>query len=229
MHVTSWLLCLWPGLARSWTRGDWPSLALAITFAAMLNLALVTSFKWPELLGDGFPTLIWPILAAVWIVSAMISHHDLSARQKKQQTAADLSPVPDTLFIQAQREYLKGNWADAETLLNRRLRFRSRDVESRLLLATLLRHRHRFADASVELETLARFDESEPWKFELDRERKLLQFDQQQLSEIESAQELQLNQNRSLATNGMPEESQAPSIHRIDAESKSPETDKRAA
>jgi hypothetical protein len=229
MHVTSWLLCLWPGLARSWTKGDWPSLALAITFGAMLNLALVTSFKWPELLGDGFPTLIWPILAAVWIVSAMISHHELFTRQKRPQTAADLSPVPDTLFIQAQREYLRGNWADAESLLKRRLQFRSRDVESRLLLATLLRHRYRFVDARVELDTLARFDESEVWKFELERERQLLELDQQQLSDRESAQELQLTQNRPLAPDAMTMESRAPSIQRIDAGTKSPEIDKRAA
>lgn len=229
MHVTSWLLCLWPGLARSWTKGDWSSLALAITFAAMLNLALVTSFKWPEMLGDGFATMIWPILAAVWIVSAMISHQELYTRQKRPQTAADLSPVPDTLFIQAQREYLRGNWADAESMLRRRLQFRVRDVESRLLLATLLRHRQRYVDASVELDTLARFDESEAWKFELERERQLLEFDQQQPSETESAQELQSSLNRSPPAATMPTESQAPNIRLTDVGTKTPEIDKRAA
>lgn len=190
MLNSSWLLCLWPGLARLWTRGEWASLILAIGFGAMLNLALVSSLRWPELLGSGFPTLIWPILTGIWIVSALISHYELKQRRIKRNSSADLSPVPDTLFIQAQREYLKRNWEAAETMLQRRLQFRPRDVEARLLLATMLRRLGRWDESLLELETLGRFDESEPWTFEIAAERSAIATWKSQEPEDDSAHEL---------------------------------------
>ena len=58
---------------------------------------------------------------------------------------------PDTLFNQAQREYLGGHWKEAEMLLERRIANAPRDMESRLLLATLFRHSRRLEQAGEEL------------------------------------------------------------------------------
>lgn len=81
---------------------------------------------------------------------------------------------PDTLFIQAQREYLGGHWEESESLLNRRLDQVPRDIESRLLLATLLRHTRRLNEAREEILAIERFDESSEWNFEIDREKQLI-------------------------------------------------------
>ncbi|MDA8563475.1 tetratricopeptide repeat protein, partial [Mariniblastus sp.] len=83
--------------------------------------------------------------------------------------------ITDTLFIQAQHEYLSGDWQAAESLLRQRLGRFPRDVESRLLLATLLRHDRRLEQASDQLDTMTKLDESHAWDFEIRRERRLIQ------------------------------------------------------
>ncbi len=81
----------------------------------------------------------------------------------------------DTLFIQAQREYLGGHWEEAEMLLRRCLQTTPRDIEARLLLSTMLRHSRRLEEASEELTTILKFDESSNWIFEIRREERLLE------------------------------------------------------
>jgi len=83
--------------------------------------------------------------------------------------------LPDTLFIQAQREYLGGHWEEAELLLKRRIDHAPRDMEARLLLATLFRHSRRLEQAGEQLGEMNRFDESLEWDFEIDRERQLIE------------------------------------------------------
>ena len=79
-----------------------------------------------------------------------------------------------TLFNQAQREYLRGHWTEAESLLKRRLKLAERDIEARLLLATLFRHTERLDWASEQLLQLEKYDESVHWNFEIRRERELI-------------------------------------------------------
>ncbi len=170
------ILCYWPGLARLWLRGDWTALIVACGFTALFNLAVISSFIWPELLGPRFPSLIWPILALAWLISYWMSADNW------EETAVAVPAIPenlserlDTLFIRAQEEYLKGDWLVAEQLLHEQLRLWPRDAEARLLLATLMRHGQRWDDACDQLDRLARFDESIPWQLEIARERNLIE------------------------------------------------------
>jgi hypothetical protein len=78
------------------------------------------------------------------------------------------------LFNRAQTEYLKGHWTEAESLLRRRLATAERDVEARLMLATLLRRTKRPDLALEQLHEMERFDESVHWEFEIRRERELI-------------------------------------------------------
>jgi len=82
--------------------------------------------------------------------------------------------APDTLFIQAQSEYLRGHWEEATGLLVRQIRKNPRDVEARLLLATLFRHTREYEKAKVELANAQKFDEAIEWRIEIDREFELL-------------------------------------------------------
>jgi hypothetical protein len=169
------LLCGWPGLPGLWFRGQMSSLLVAVGFSILLNLALVSSFLWPWSLGETFPAVAWPMIFLIWGTSAWVAYRGLTDVMSvpTSEKVAD-SDRPDTLFIQAQREYLGGHWEEAESLLKRRIENAPRDVEARLLLVTLLRHTRRLDQARDQLSAMQRFDEAHEWEFEADREQQLI-------------------------------------------------------
>jgi len=165
MHSAPSIICLWPGLPRLWIRGDWGALAIAVAFGAALNLVLVSSFIWPELLPPSLNLIGWLILGTVWLASVFQAY----------RTLPDLREPPRVddrgLFIQAQAEYLKGHWFEAETLLRQLLRHCSRDVDVLLMLATLYRRTGRYDEATKQLDRLDRLDEAPKWRWEIAQER----------------------------------------------------------
>ena len=177
MNWGSMALCCWPGLSGLWYRGRWSSLMVAIGFSIVLNLAIISSFIWTEVFFDqAFPAVAWPLILLFWAVTAWIAFQNLpdvmAVKSKADQTVFESS---DTLFIDARSEYLKGHWQQAESLLLKSLLQTPRDIESRLMLATLYRHTRQFDSAWQQLETLDDFDESATWQSEILRERKLLE------------------------------------------------------
>ena len=197
------LLCGWPGLAQLWLRGSYPALFWAIGFSILLNLALVSTFLWPALLGDTFPVIAWPLLFCVWLMSTVLSLRmidDLSspppmaAEQERSGFSAEKAgksendcqsemtgEISHTLFNRAQREYLKGHWPETESLLKERLIQTERDIEASLLLATLYRRSQRFDEASEQLNQIEKFDDSVHWTFEMNRERQLIELDRAEI------------------------------------------------
>lgn len=175
------ILCGWPGLARLWTKGDWSSLWIAIGFSLLVNLTLVSTFVWPQLLGDSFPAVAWPLILVVWIASAFVAYRSLPELLSigSAPDVIDLT-TDDTLFIQAQAEYLNGSWAEAEQLLARQLERNPRDVQARLLLATLYRHTRRLKPAREQMIEIKKFDESIHWEFEIQREIQLIELIEKQ-------------------------------------------------
>ena len=170
------ILCGWPGLTGLWYRGQMSSLLVAVGFSILLNLALVSSFLWPWSLGETFPLVAWPMIFLVWGTSAWIAYHRLTDVMAVPTSEKVADPErPDTLFIQAQREYLGGHWAEAESLLQMRIDRAPRDVEARLLLVTLLRHTRRLDESRTQLTEMMRYDEALEWEFEIDRERQLVE------------------------------------------------------
>ncbi len=168
MHSSPYIICLWPGLPRLWIRGDWAALATAVAFGAALNLVLVSSFVWPELLPPSFNLIGWLVLGTVWLASAIQAYRSLPHLREPPQ-------VDDRgLFIQAQAEYLKGHWFEAETLLRQLLRYCSRDVDVLLMLATLYRRTKRYDEAAKQLDRLDRLDEACRWRWEIAQERATL-------------------------------------------------------
>lgn len=169
------LLCSWPGLAGLWCRGYLGSLIVSIGFAILLNLALISTFIWPWSMGETFSIVSWPMILLVWSTSAWLTHKHLPDLMSVAPIpSADDAQLSDTLFIQAQSEYLKGHWAETESLLQQCLRRRPRDAEARLMLATLFRHTRRFENATEELDQLLKLDESQNWIPEIRREQKLM-------------------------------------------------------
>ncbi len=144
---------------------------MAVGFAALLNLAIVDSLIWPELFDLGPTGFIWGGVGLAWLAGFWMQFRQRNTGELGQSGDERLG---DALFIQAQTEYLNGNWDEAEWILGRLLFQEQRDVEARLLLATLQRHRRQFDQARGQLQILKRFDESVRWSNEIEREFELL-------------------------------------------------------
>lgn len=168
MHCSPYIICLWPGLPRLWIRGDWAALVGAVMFGAGLNLVLVSSFVWPELLPPSFNLIGWVVIGTIWLASVIQAYRSLPHLREPPR-------VDDRgLFIQAQAEYLKGHWFEAETLLRQLLRHCSRDADVLLMLATLYRRTKRYDEAEKQLDRLELLDEAEKWRAEISQERATL-------------------------------------------------------
>jgi len=169
MGKTPKLAYLWPGLSQVWGRGTWSGLAMAVGFAVLFNLTLVASLIWSELFTPEIRRMAWGAVAVVWIGWAILGfgwdRHD-----EKVKTAL----AENDVFGEAQRYYLQGNWFETERLLRHLLRGNPRDVDARLMLATLLRHLERFEEAAEQLDRLGRTEGSQKWETEIGRERAFL-------------------------------------------------------
>jgi hypothetical protein len=169
MRQLRWLTLLWPGWPQLWFAGAWSGLAIALGFAALLDLGLLTSRMWTELLGPGMRTAIWLVLAAVWAGSAALSWRWVGGLQIDR-----FRPADNDLFVQAREEYLKGNWFEAETALGRLLDRNVLDIEAGLMRAALLVRTARRKEATGELDRLSRMDGGENWRMEIGRLRSRL-------------------------------------------------------
>jgi hypothetical protein len=169
MHRMRWITCLWPGLPQLWTYGSWSGLAVAVGAAVVLDLLLLASFGWSELVSPSWRITLWAAFGVCWLIAA-----GWSARQCRRRAAAGNSDPRADNFAEALDCYLKGDYYQAEHVLEWLLRRNLRDLDARLMLATLLRHTGRLDEAREQLDTLARFEGAEKWQREIQQERNLL-------------------------------------------------------
>jgi hypothetical protein len=169
MQRMPWAILLWPGLPQLWLRGEWAGLAKALGAALLLNAALLCSFGWSELINSSVRNLFWVVVGLIWAISAVGGY-----LQAKRQGSSGRMPPAEDPFRQALDLYLKGDHFQAECLLVEMLGRNERDLDVRLLLATLYRHNRRYDEAVKQLDTLARYEGSEKWSLEIDRERMLI-------------------------------------------------------
>jgi hypothetical protein len=169
MRMLRYSTYLWPGLPRLWFEGAWSGLALAFGFALLVNFLALANFVWIDLVAPSLLLFGWLATAVIWAGSGLF----IGWRGGLSDTAADAA-ARDDLFRQALAEYLKGAWFEAETLFGRLVAKDPRDVDARLMLATLLRHTDRPADAQRQLDELDRLEKADKWRAEIDRERQIL-------------------------------------------------------
>jgi hypothetical protein len=169
MRWVRWATYLWPGLPQLWFDGAWPGLALSIGFALLLNLLLVASLVWVELLEPGVLRFGWLALVLAWACSLV-----LMGWGQKARTAQIQSPTQQDLFRQGLGEYLRGAWFEAEALFIQVLANHPRDVDARLMVATLMRRTRRYADARLQLAELERIENAIKWQAEIEQEKQLL-------------------------------------------------------
>lgn len=160
---------LWPGLPQLWKEGSWYALGLAIGFAALVNLAIAATLIWSELAPPGVRSLVWGAVGAVWVASVIGAYR----WDRRQAAWYGSGPVRDA-FAAAVDHYLKGNWFEAERILDGLVAENPRDVDAGLMRAALFRHTGRHEEAAAELERIQRFESCRKWELEIRRERELL-------------------------------------------------------
>ncbi len=165
MRKTAWTIYLWPGLPQLWLDGAFAGLVMAVGCGALLNLLLLSSLVWSELLTVGQLRAGWAAAGSLWLIAAVVSVRG----QRRRATLAQTPAVGD-LFQAAVSEYLRGHWYEAEALLSRLLAANVGDIEARLMSATLLRRTRRYAEAKTQLKSLERLDGAARWSEEIAQE-----------------------------------------------------------
>jgi hypothetical protein len=169
MRMLRYATYLWPGLPQLWFEGAWSGLALAVGFGVLVNFLLLASLIWVELIAPMVLGLSWLAIGLIWAGSGIFVAWTGGLRDSSAAAQAR-----DDLFRAALGEYLKGAWFEAETLLGRLVAQDNRDVDARLMLASLLRHTRRPLEARRQLDELDRLEKADKWRVEIDRERQLL-------------------------------------------------------
>ncbi|PHS12103.1 MAG: hypothetical protein COA78_08665 [Blastopirellula sp.] len=185
MLTSPWITCLWPGLTDLWVYGRWRGLIWATLFTLVLNAALILRAVWPELAGEPIRSGIWYLLGLFWLAGAAVSLVRLVTFDANQ-----VNETVEALFQTAQSEYLKGNHLLAEATLLRLLKQNPCDAEALLMMATLMRHTQRFAEARSQLSRLEKLDAAQAWQEEIVREYRLLEDRENDASEDERPEDL---------------------------------------
>ena len=177
-RIGLWILQGWPGLGRIWRDGAVSGLFAALGFAILLNVSFLTTWIWSDLLPEGVRVLLWSVTAFAWMIGWVDSNRFLANHRRVSAQDGQLD-----LFLAARGEYLRCEWGRSEDLLCSILHENPRDVEARLMLATLNRHQGRIPEAREHLRRLQRLERAGDWNMEIEREWR-------QLSLLESSGEL---------------------------------------
>ncbi len=165
MRRMPWAMYLWPGLPYVWSCGSWAGLAMAIGAAAILNVLLLITCGWTELIGSSLRISLWVAMGVAWVGAAIWS-------ATRSPTGA--AERESDRFAEAVDHYLRGDYYQTEQILEGLLRRNIRDVDARLMLATMWRRTGRPDEATHQLDVLARWEGAGKWELEIRKERELL-------------------------------------------------------
>ncbi|MEI6258140.1 MAG: hypothetical protein WCQ77_16035 [Planctomycetota bacterium] len=165
MGFARYLTLVWPGMPWLWLRGSLAGLVLALAFALAVDMAVLTTWIWSELVDFRLSLALWTATAAVWLIATASAITAFPPPIPQGRDAAT-----DKLFVTARDSYLARDWLAAETCLRTLLEISPTDGEAQLLLGTLLRRVGRCDEAAAALEALSRSDAAGPWRGTIARE-----------------------------------------------------------
>jgi tetratricopeptide (TPR) repeat protein len=165
MRAARYLTLFWPGLPWLWLRGSLPGLVVAVGFAVTLDVAVLTTWIWSELIDTPARLALWTATAAIWTLATASA---LSAFPPPLGVGRD--EEADALFVKARNAYLAHDWLSAESSLQTLLARSPTDGDAQLLLGTLLRRVGRLDEARAALEQLSRADAGLVWQTAIARE-----------------------------------------------------------
>ena len=157
-------LSVWPGLPQVWSGQEVLGLILALSFAAVLNLAIVARFIWTESFAAGWTEVFAALAAGHWLASAgytlwwvWLCHPD--------RHRAEI----DRLFREATESYLQGHWNEARRRLERILVMDETDADALMQLATLYVRAAQPALARKTFRQCLELDGGAKWRWEIER------------------------------------------------------------
>lgn len=185
-----WLAIVWPGFPQGWYWGRWSRAFLAILFSGTLGGAAIATWFWH--VGGGASGQLagyaWLAVAGLWLIGLMARQRDREMLREGRLTPDD--PEIDEWFRQAQHQYLKGHWLEAESLLDRLLSRNSHDAEAQLLKASIHRRTGRYVDAKRGFTALQEYPAAQRWRVEIAAEMKQLSDAEQSPAETPEPQKL---------------------------------------
>lgn len=164
-------------------RGSWAGLAVAVGFSALANVLLLATVVYRQWITGNALWIGYATLAGIWLLAwwqcrwerraavAEAAGEEIPESPSRQRRRSQ----QDQLFREAQQKYLESDWVAAEQLMLKLLKQNPRDVEGRLMLATLWRHQERVPEALRQLERLERLEAAQPWQREIAAERRQLE------------------------------------------------------
>jgi len=189
MRLSLWMASLWPGSAWAWRLGRWQGLALAVAFAVVVNGALIATFAdsrgLSAVTARTIASIGWVSVLGLWALGLVWLRRDWPRLSAEGSEKADAQT--DGLFRQAQHEYLKGHWIEAEILIGSLLARRPADVEATLLLASIQRRSKRWREAKRTLHDLQQMAEEE-WLLEIGVELEQIEESESEECEMRSTE-----------------------------------------
>jgi len=170
-------------------RGQWSGLAMAALFTLFINTAIAATFLDPPWVAGIWLAVLWIGVGGCWLVGFVVSQRQLIRGDQSPIEFADEEESANQvdLFPQAQSEYLKGSWFEAERLIRQATEQRPHDIDAHLLLATLFRRTERLSESREQLQRLESIAGAEKWTMEIYRERELLDQEEEERLSDESA------------------------------------------
>lgn len=140
-----------------------------LLFLLSFNTIIFLDFYWTAIVPAGWKKWTFILLGAIWVFLSFIA--DCCSRKYERIANGD---VNGEKFLEILTVYLHDDWEGAERLAKLELRQNPRDVEIVLFLATLYRHRERYAEAVKMHEILERLEGAERWYYEIYVEKNAL-------------------------------------------------------
>jgi hypothetical protein len=167
----SWLTYWWPGLHGLYRRGKFLSSCTAVSYGLLLSLGVAAAWVWPEILEGRAEQFLWTILFLLAAATFFVGDRIIDEADEPSPESGE----KEDPYRTAMSQYLLGDWFRAERTLKNILRQSPRDMECRLLLATLFRHTGRIDEARRELLYISKIEQAWRWDVELQREWASLQ------------------------------------------------------
>jgi tetratricopeptide (TPR) repeat protein len=125
-------LCVWPGLPQIWSGQEVMGLIQAVSFAATLNLAIVSRFIWTESFSPGWAGFFAALAGIHWLASFGYTLWWIWLCHPERHRAEI-----DRLYREAIESYLQGHWNEARRRFERILAMDETDADALMQLGTL--------------------------------------------------------------------------------------------
>ena len=155
-------LCVWPGLPQVWSGQEFLGLILALSFAAMLNLAIVSRAIWTESFPPGWAGFFAVLAACQWLASTGYTLWWIWLCHPERHRAEI-----DRLFREATESYLPGHWNEARRRYERILAMDETDADALMQLGTLYVRAEQPALARRAFRQCQELDGGAKWRWEI--------------------------------------------------------------